>query len=154
MASLEAARRDEEQKVKTLKGSRTTTKTPSILGRPEQSPSNTRPRSLAGQKRQRSPSPQGNPRKRYSFPAECPHNLKPLEPPQSEENRHCSSCGYPCWRCGSSNAPPDLPGLPENQVSDHESMEPPSTPASSCTTSDALYHFGRMSSTGARSRRN
>lgn len=134
MASLEAARSDEEQKVKTLKGSRTKTKPPSDLGRLEQSPNNTRPRSLAAQKRQRSPSPQGSPRKRYSFPAECPHNLKPLEPPQSEENRHCFSCGYPCWRCGSSKAPPDLPGLPENQVSDHESMEPPSTPASSCPT--------------------
>lgn len=109
-------------------------KASSILGHPEQNPSNVHPRSLAGQKRQRSPSPQGSPRKRYSFPAECPRNLKPLELPQSEENRHCSSCGYPCWRCDSSNAPSDLPGLPENQVSDHESMEPPSTPASSCTT--------------------
>lgn len=137
MASLEAAHRDEEQKVKTLKGSRTKTKPPSILGRPEQSPSNTRARSIAGQKRQRSQSPQGSPRKRYSFPAEYPHNLKHLEPPQSVENRHCSSCGYPCWRCDSSNAPPGLPGLPENKVSDHESMEPPSTPASGCTTSSS-----------------
>ena len=109
-------------------------KASSILGHPEQNPSNVRPRSLAGQKRQRSPSPQGSPRKRYSFPAECPRNLKPLELPQSEENRHCSSCGYPCWRCDSSNAPSDLPGLPENQLSDHESIEPPSTPASGCTT--------------------
>ena len=134
MASLEAARRDEEQKIKTLNGFRTKMKPPSILGSPEQSPSNDRPRSLAGQKRQRSPSSQGSPRKRYSFPAECPHNPESLELPQSEENGHCSSCGYPCWRCDSSNAPPDLPGKPENQVSDHESMEPPSTPASGCTT--------------------
>ena len=134
MASLEAARRDEEQKVKTLKESPTKTNHPSILGCLEQSLSSTRPRSLAGQKRQRSPSPQGSPRKRHSFPPEYLHDLKPLEPPQSEENRYCSSCGYPCWRCNSSSAPPELHRLPENQVSDHESMEPPSTPASSCTT--------------------
>lgn len=134
MAYLGAARRGEEQNVKTPKGSQTKTEPPSILGRPEQFSSNTRARSVPGKKRERSLSPQGSPRKRYSFPAECPHNLKPLKPPHSEEDRYCSGCGFPCWRCELSNAPPELPELPENQVSDHESMEPPSTPASGCTT--------------------
>ena len=137
MDSLKAARPDEEQKDKTLKGSRTKTKPSSILDHPEQSPSSIPPRSLTGRKRPRSPSSHGSPRKRYSFPVEYAHNTKPLHPPQSEENKYCSSCGYPCWRCDSSNAPPDLPVLPENQISDHESMEPPSTPASSCTATSS-----------------
>jgi len=134
MASLEAARRDEERILKALMVYPTKTEPPSILGRPEQSPYNVCPRSLAGQKRHRSSSPLGTPRKRYSFPAECLHDLKALEPPHSEDSKHCSSCGYPCWRCRSSNPSPDLPGLPGNQISDHESMEPPSTPASGCST--------------------
>ena len=112
-------------------------KPPSILDRTEESPSNILPRSIAGQKRQRSPSPQGSPRKRYTFPAEYPLDLEPLELSQSEENGHCSSCGYPCWRCSSSKSPPHLPRLPEHQVFDHESMEPPSASASACTTASS-----------------
>lgn len=134
MASLEAARRDELQNDNILQGSQTKKKPPPILDRPDQSPRSAPPHSLARQKRKRSPSPQESPRKQYSFPAECPDNLKPLEPPQPEENRHCSSCGYPCWRCNSPSAPPDLIGLPEDQVSVRESMEPASTPASAWTT--------------------
>ncbi len=134
MASQEAARRDQQQKVKTLKGSQTKTKPPSILNRPERSPSDASPHPLAGQKRQRSSSLCGSPRKRYSFPTERPRNLQPLELPQSEENRHCSTCGFPCWRCSSPNVLPDLPESHENQASDYESMRTPTTPASGCTT--------------------
>ena len=139
MASLEAAHRDEQQTVKNLMASLIETELSSILHHPEQSPSDASPGILAGRKRQRSPSPQRSPqesrRKLYSFAAERPHNLKPFELLQPEEKRHCTNCGDPCWRCISSNTPPDLPALHENQVSEHDSMEPPSTPASACTTS-------------------
>ena len=135
-ASLEAARPHEKQ-VKNLTGSPTKKEPLSNLGGLEQISSDPCLRSLAGQKRQRSTSPERNPRKRYSFPTQRPHNLKRIESPHTEENGHCSNCGYPCWRCTSSNAPPDLPELHENHNSEHESMEPPSTPASSSITSSS-----------------
>ena len=139
MASLEAVHCDEQQQVKIPVGSISKTEHSSGSHRPQRSTRNARPGILAGQKRQRSPSPQRSPQdsrqKLYSFPAESPHNLNHFELPQPEVKGHCTNCGYPCWRCISSNAPPDQPALLENQISEHESMEPPSTPASACTTS-------------------
>ena len=130
MAPLGAAHRDEQQKVEKLRASRSKTEPPSITGRPEENPSDALPRAIAGQKRERSLSPQSRPRKRYSFVADRLDNLRPLDTPHPERNGHCSSCGYPCWRCTSSNSPPAPPVWSENQVSESESMEPPSTPAS------------------------
>ena len=132
--SLEAARPHEKQEVKTPTRSPTKTEPLSNLSGLEQISSDPRLRSLAGQKRQRSTSPEQNPRKRYSFPTQHPHSLKRIESPQIEENGHCSNCGYPCWRCAASNAPPDPPELHENHNSEQESMEPPSTQVSASMT--------------------
>lgn len=131
MASPKATSHDEQQKDKTPMGSPTEMAPPSILSRSVQSPSDAHHSSLAGQKRQRSPSSEGNPQNQYSLPAESPHDLKALEPPQPEDNKRCSNCGFPCWRCMSFKGPPDLAELHENQVL---SMEPPSTPEAASTT--------------------
>ena len=84
----------------------------------------------AGQRRQMSPSPLRNPRKRQILPADPPPDLSPPEPLVTEDNWHCPSCGLPCWRCHSTaGAPPDLPRL-HKEASTPQSMEPPSVPAS------------------------
>jgi len=93
------------------------------------------PPQIAGhkRKRRRSSSPSRNHRARLSPPEEADHR-ESLEVVNPEINWHCPSCGLPCWRChSSSRVAHDRSELHEDHVSEPESMEPPSVPASAAS---------------------
>ncbi|MCJ1271893.1 hypothetical protein MMC22_011798 [Lobaria immixta] len=134
MISREATSYDEQQKISTPPESPMTTVTdehPSNLTCSEQTPSDPCPRSAAGQKQKRSPSPLETQRKRPSSPIETAHDGNNLQPLPSQNEWHCSNCGFPCRLCLlSSESRLDLSVLHDNPISEHESMNPPSTPTS------------------------
>lgn len=134
MISREATSYDEPQKIGTPPESPMTTVTrehPSNLNCSEQTHSDPRPHSAAGQKRKRSPSPLETQRKRPSSPIETAHDRNHLQPLPSHNGWHYSNCGFSCRLCrSSSESPLDLSVLDDNPISEHESMNPPSTPAS------------------------
>lgn len=132
MTSFKATGHDEERKVKTPAAPPTKYKPPPLLSCSKQTPCDTLPPSLAGPKRQRSPSPLGSYHKRQRFLSEPPSNLTPLRP---DDNRHCANCEYPCWLCHISSEPLlDLPTLHVKDNPDYESMNPPSEQASDDST--------------------
>jgi len=104
------------------------------------------PPQIAGykRKRRRSQSPSEDFRKRL-LPLEESDNREFPQPLDPGYNWHCPRCGLPCWRChSSSRVTQDRRELCEDPVSEPESMEPPSVPASaaSLTTSDRSVSSG------------
>ncbi len=122
---MAATPRHEQQEVKRLPESSIDEGSPSPLDRD--------PPQIAGRKRRRSQSLSDHHRKRL-LPLEESDDQEFPQSLNTEDIWHCPGCGLPCWRChSSSGATQDRLEICEDRVSEPESMEPPSVPASAAS---------------------